>query len=114
MYDRNSEESSLSLSRLPGGRIVQMYMDKTIDKELIFEITAKVRRNERVTAINALTKITDELNELDILQSDDGSFDLLDIEVSDELHFSEATTDGFIYFRLDFKALLTIYKNEER
>lgn len=112
MYDRNSEESSLSLSRLPGGRIVQMYMDQTIDKELIFEITAKVKRNERLTAINALTKITDELNELDILQSDDGSFDLLDIEVSDELHFSEVTTDGFIYFRLDFKALLTIYKEE--
>ncbi|WP_225743370.1 capsid protein [Marinilactibacillus sp. Marseille-P9653] len=109
-FDTNSEDESLSLSRLPGGNIIQEYYDGTVDKRLNFEIQAKVKPESRQKTVDALTLLTDDLIELKDLKSEDGSFDFNKISVGNELYFSEGSTDGYIYFRLDFQPTLTIYK----
>lgn len=109
-YDTNSPGESLSLSRLPGGNVVQEYYDGTKEKRLNYELQAKVKPESRQKTVVALTELTDELNELQDLSSLDESFDFNRITVGNELYFSEATEEGYIYFRLDFQPVLTIYK----
>lgn len=102
----------MSLARLPGGNIVQTYYDGTVDKRLNFQIQAKITPQKREQTVEELALLTDELTEMEELSSSDGSFDFNQIEVGNELYFTEATEDGFIYFRLDFQPTLTIYKKE--
>jgi len=109
-YDTNSEGESLSLARLPGGNVIQEYYDGIKEKRLNYEIQAKIKPQSRQKAVTGLTKLTDELNDLEDLSSSDGSFDFNRIVVGNELYFTEATEEGFIYFRLDFQPTLTIYK----
>lgn len=111
-YDTNSEGESLSLARLPGGNVIQEYYDGTKDKRLNYEIQAKIKPQSRQATVSGLTKLTDELNDLEDLSSSDGSFDFNQIEVGNELYFTEATEEGYIYFRLDFQPTLTIYKEK--
>lgn len=104
----------MSLSRLPGGNIIQEYYDGIKEKRLNYEIQAKIKPESRQRAVEGLTALTDELNELEDLSSLDGSFDFNSITVGNELYFTEATEEGYIYFRLDFQPILTIYKRGER
>lgn len=105
-YDINDSGESLALTRLPGGRVIRGYMDGIKDKRLIYEITGKVK--DRELAIRELTKLVYALDGLEDLPSKDGSYEFAEIEISNEVHFNEATTEGFFYFKMDFQPLLTI------
>lgn len=109
VYDTNLEVESVSLARLPGGRTIREYYDGIKDKQLNYELTIKAKRTSRPQAISALGKITDKLSQLEELDSENGSYDFQKIEISNEMYFNEATTDGFIYFRAHFQPCLTIY-----
>ncbi len=108
-YDTTAKDESVSLTRLPGGRTIQEYYDGIIDKQLIYELTVKAKETERTRVVKALGTITEHLINLEELPSEDDSFDFQKIRVSNEAFFVEATTDGFIYFRLHFQPILTIY-----
>lgn len=109
VYDTNLEKESVSLARLPGGQVVRQYYDGIQDKQLNYELTIKAKKENRPKAISALSKITDKLSQLGELKSDNGSYDFQKIDISNEMYFNEATTDGFIYFRAHFQPYLTIY-----
>ena len=108
-YDTTTDDESISLTRLPGGRTIQEYYDGILDKQLIYELTVKAKKENRPKVIEALGTVTEHLINLGNLKSEDNSFDFQKIEVSNEAFFVEATTDGFIYFRLHFQPILTIY-----
>lgn len=98
----------MSLSRLPGGSVVTEYYNGVKEKQLNYEIQVKVKPMNRQRTVAEMAKLTDKLIELHELSSTDGSFEFMEITVGNELYVLEAT-DGFIYFRLDFQPLLTIY-----
>lgn len=112
VYDYTNSDESMSIARLPGGQITQEYFDGTVDKELLFEIEAKVKPENRILAMNALYRLTESLNDLVTLPSLDGSFDFIRIRVTNEIFFSEATTGGFNFYRINIKPELTIHKKE--
>lgn len=107
--DTASETSSISVAMLPGSRTVQEYYDGIKDKEYIHEIQVKAKSGERDSATKALILIGQELDDVEELPSHEEVYDFNGIEVTNELFFSEATTDGWIYFRLQIKSYLTIY-----
>lgn len=98
----------MSLARLPGGSVVTEYYDGVKEKQLNYEIQVKVKPGNRQRTVDEMAKLTDELIEMKELPSSDGSFEFMEITIGNELYVLEAT-DGFIYFRLDFQPLLTIY-----
>lgn len=108
-YDTTTEDESTSLTRLPGGRTIQEYYDGIKDKQLQFELTIKARRERRTEIVSALSRITDSLSDLEDLPSENNSYDFQKIDVGNEIYFSEAKTDGFIYFKAQFQPTLTIY-----
>lgn len=97
------------MARLPGGRTIQEYYDGIKDKQLQFELTIKAKRERRTEIVSALSQITEALSELEDLPSDNGSYDFQKIDIGNEIYFSEAKTDGFIYFKAQFQPTLTIY-----
>lgn len=94
---------------MPGGTTIREYFDGTKDKRLNYQVQGKVKPENRQKMVEGLTKLTDLLNDLEELESSDGSFDFVQITVGNELYFSDAN-DGYTYFRLDFQPELTIYK----
>lgn len=107
--DTTSENSSISVAMLPGSRTIQEYYDDAKDKEFIQEIQVKAKNSEREEATQALMKIGEHLSDVPDIPSEAGSYDFNGIEVTNEMFFSEATTDGWLYFRLQIKSYLTIY-----
>lgn len=107
--DTTAEESSISVAMLPGSSTVQEYYDGIKDKEYIHEIQVKAKVNERDKATQALLEIGERLGDVDDIPSQVGAYDFGHIDVTNELFFSEATTEGWIYFRLQIKSYLTVY-----
>lgn len=107
--DTTAEDSSISVAMLPGSTTVQEYYDGVKDKEYIYEIQVKAKTNEREKATQALLSIGEYLGDVNDIPSLTGAYDFGHINVSNELFFNEATTDGWIYFRLQIKSYLTVY-----
>lgn len=108
-YDTNSEDESISLARLPGGNVIQIYYDGQEEKQLNYELQVKVKPRNRQMVVEEMTKLTDELIMLSELESHNHSFELNKITVGNELYVAQAD-DGYIYFRLDFQPELLIIK----
>nr|DAN77269.1 MAG TPA: Minor capsid protein [Caudoviricetes sp.] len=98
----NSTENSFSLYSLVGGRTVREFMDGTKEKELNFELQLKIKLNDRDKGYNALALISRKLEELETLESKDGSFKFKKIKVSSDPYFMDAQQDNFIYYRFTF------------
>jgi|LSQX01.2.fsa_nt_gb hypothetical protein len=105
-----SEDSSISVATLPASTVVRQYYNGISDKEYIHELTAKAKASERAQATKELAAIGVKLEQLADIPSNNQSYDFGGITVTNELFFSEATTDGWIYFRLQIKTLLTVYE----
>jgi hypothetical protein len=76
-------------------------------------LTIKAKQENRQLAVDTLGQITMKLEELEELESNDGSFDFQKIEVSNEVYFSEAETGGTVFFKAQIQPFLTIYKGEK-
>jgi len=111
--DVNASVSSISVAALPGSTTVRTYYDDVVDKEYIHEIKIKARETERQLAVAALMKAGQELDKTTDIESEDDSFDFGGITVTNELFFSEATTEGWMFFTLQIKSLLTVWEKEE-
>lgn len=98
----NSEENSISLYSIVGGRTIQEYMDGSKNKDLNFELQVKVRLDDRDLGFNALSKICHKLENLEELESLDDSFQFKHIKVSSDPYFMDAGVDNYIYYRFTF------------
>lgn len=107
--DTNDENSSISVVALPGSRTINEFYDGIKDKEYIHEIQIKCKVAERDLATKSLTTVAKSLDQEIDIPSKDGSYDFNDVDVTNEIFFSEATTDGWMYFKIQIKSLLTIY-----
>ncbi len=105
-----SEESSISVATLPASTVVRQYYNGISDKEYIHELTAKAKASERDQATKELAAIGVKLEQFADIPSSNQSYDFGGITVTNEMFFSEATTDGWIYFKLQIKTLLTVYE----
>lgn len=108
--DFNSEESSISIYPIAGGRTIVEYMDGEREKELNFEIQGKVKIEEREKITIALSKIGRGLEELEELNSSNESFEFHSCKVSSDTYLSDVTEDNYIYFRIAFIVDVTIKK----
>lgn len=106
--DINGDKTSLALYTLPGSRIVETFMDESVEKMFNLEIQGKAQLNERTLVYNTLNSLSEALQELEELTSKDKSFEFNRMTVSSEPYFNDAETDGFLFFRLTFEAYLTI------
>lgn len=111
--DIHANISSISVAALPGSTTVRTYFDGVVDKEFIHEIQIKARDTERQNAVAALMKAGRRLDAMTSITSEDDSFQFGGITVTNELFFSEATTEGWMYFTLQIKSLLTVWEKEE-
>lgn len=108
--DINGTSSSISVATLPASTTIRKYYDGIVDKQYINELTVKAQASDRKLATKELAAVGAELAELKDIPSNNGSYDFGGIAVTNEMFFSEATTDGWIYFKLQIRSLLTIYK----
>lgn len=107
--DTTSSESSISVASLPGSRTIQEYYDGVKEKEFIHEIQVKATQEERDKAMNTLATIGQALDDVEDIPSQGKAYDFDKINITNEVYFSQATTGGWIYFRLQIKSILTIY-----
>ena len=108
--DINSEGGSIAVATLPASTVVREYYNGITDKEYIHELTVKARASEREVATKELAAVGVKLEQLADIPSQNGSYDFGGVTVTNEMFFSEATTDGWIYFKLQIKTLLTVYE----
>lgn len=103
----NDDENSLAIVALPGGTVTTSYYNGVKDKALPYEIRGKTKDPEEVE--NELTRIAEYLSDLEKLTSKNGSFEFIDIKVSDEPYFEGAEESAYFYFSLGFTANITVF-----
>ena len=105
--DSNVDDDSIALLALAGGKTIKTYYNGVSDKVLNYEISGKVKDENRNKVLSALYTLAEKIEDLTVLESNDESFEFNGIEIASEPFFVNATTDGFVYFSFMFQALLT-------
>jgi len=105
----NTEET-VALVSAPGGQTLRKYFDGATDKRLQYDFCIKTK--DTVRALKTLETIANALVSLDVLNTEAEAYEFLNITVSNEAFFTEATEDGYYYYQLTIHADLTILKNE--
>lgn len=103
----NDDSNSLAIVTLPGGTVTRSYMDGVKDKALPYEIRGKTKDPEEVE--KELTRIAKYLGDLEQLKSNNGSFEFMDIRVSDEPFFEGADDEAYFHFSIGFTANITVF-----
>lgn len=96
---------------LPGSRVVQAYMDGTSDQQLNFEFAIKSKIQGDIN--QTLWKVQNELEQLEELQSQDGSFEFEEIVITNKPFINQADDQGFFIFLLNVQANITVFKEEK-
>lgn len=96
---------SLVMYPLPGGQKVREYMDGAKDVSLNYEIAMKSQDPELLG--DSLWKISDFIENLDNLTSDDFTFN--SIQITNKPYITEAGEQNWLVFLLDFEAKITTY-----
>ena len=90
------ESDDLVINLIPGGRVEQLFMDKTQEISLPFEIAVKSTDNQK--ANNIMWTVHTALSELFLkLPSKNGTYQFLDLEVGKPAINGRDEQDYFIY-----------------
>lgn len=95
---------------LPGSRITQEYMDGTTDQQLNYEFAMKSTIQSKIN--QALWAVQNELELLEKLESQDGSFEFQNIVITNKPFINQADDQGFFTFLLNIQAKITVFKQE--
>jgi|SRR5690554_2433394 len=101
-------DESFVVYPLPGGRVVTEYMDGTTDQQLNFEFAMKSKSHKKIH--DTLWLVQNELEQLEELHSDDGSFEFKDLIITNKPFINEHDTQGWFVFLLDIQANITVFK----
>lgn len=96
-------KESLVLYPLPGGKKVKDYMDGAKDITLNYEIAMKSKEPETLSSL--LWRISDYIENLDNLKSEE--FEFNSITITNKPYISDADESGWFVFVLDFEAKIT-------
>ncbi|HSH24144.1 MAG TPA: minor capsid protein [Massilibacterium sp.] len=101
------EGESLSIMAMPGGEETVFY-DGVRDKDYQVQINAKSKNQEN--CFDSLTTIYQELENLEELSSQNGSYDFQKITIPSLPSLVTMDEDGFFIYALNISAKITIYK----
>lgn len=107
--DSNTENSSISVVRMPGGRTLLEHYDGTKEKQYNLFVQIKAKQEERQLAVDAVQIIADALDEALDIPSENNSYEYGQTTVSNEPYFMGSDTNGGYYFRFSFQSELTIF-----
>ncbi|MCF3942210.1 minor capsid protein [Oceanobacillus alkalisoli] len=96
---------------LPGSRITQAFMDGTSDQQLNFEFAMRSTIQGKIN--QTLWVVQNELEQLEELESQDGSFEFQNIVITNKPFINQADDQGFFTFLLDIQANITVFKEEK-
>lgn len=96
---------------LPGSRIVTRYMDGTTDQELNFEFAMKSKSQKKIH--DTLWLVQNELEQLEELQSEDGSFEFDELIITNKPFINQIDEQGWFVFLLDIQAKITVFEKGE-
>ena len=103
-------EESLVIYPMPGSRVVTEFMDGVTEQQLNFEIAMKSKLQSKVHT--TLWLIQTELEKLNNLESQDGSFEFEELLITNKPFINQADEQGWFVFLLDIQAKITVFKGE--
>lgn len=104
-------EDSFVLYPLPGSRVTQEYMDGTKDWAMNYELAMKSKLQSKINS--TLWLVQTELEELEELNSNDGSFEFEELIITNKPFINQADDQGWFVFLLDIQAKITVFKEEK-
>src|SRR5690625_7569856 len=96
---------------LPGSRIVTEYMYGTKDQQLNFEFAMKSKQQSKIHT--TLWLVQNVLDDLEVLESNDNSFEFDNLIITNKPFINNADDQGFFTFLLDIQAQITILKGDD-
>jgi hypothetical protein len=96
---------------LPGSRTATEYMDGTKERLLNYEFAMRSRVQGAIHS--TLWMVQNVLDELDDLESRDGSFEFEGITITDTPFINGADDQGWYTFILTIQAQVTVYEEEK-
>lgn len=102
---------SFCLYPIPGGRVTSQYYDGTKDQQLNYEFAMKSTDQQKISV--TLWQVQNHLEELNVLNSADGSFSFDQIVITNKPFINQLDETGNYIFMLDIQAHLTTYPKEE-
>lgn len=96
---------------LPGSNVTQEYMDGTTDQQLNFEFAVQSKIPGKIN--DTLWLVQNELEKLQELNSNDGSFDFQSIAITNKPFINQTDDQGWFVFLLDVQAKITVYREEK-
>lgn len=104
-------DESFVVYPLPGSRTVQEYMDGAKDQQLNFEFAMKSKSQRKIH--ETLWLVQNELENLNELESQDGSFEFEELIITNKPFINNADEQGWFVFLLDIQAKITVFKEDE-
>lgn len=102
---------SLAVDALPGGMTIRGYYDGVADKQLPYEVRFKTKDQE--SAVETLTSIAQHLEGLNVLKSDNGSFDFNQIVIASAPFILDKDERGYWTYIININAEITTYNKKE-
>lgn len=99
---------SFVLYPLPGSRVVKEYMDGATDQQLNYEIAMQSKSHSNI--VNTLWAVQNELERMQLLTSNDDSFDFSSLTITNKPFINQINEQGWFVFLLDVQANITVYK----
>lgn len=94
-------DDSFQIYSIPGGRTISEDYAGNKDKELIYEVG--IRTQDQEMADKLLWLVANMIEDLEVLESLDNSFEFESIEITGTPFVSEQDTRGYSVYALDFK-----------
>ncbi|MCI1904145.1 MAG: minor capsid protein [Enterococcaceae bacterium] len=107
----NTKDESAAFYPIPGGQVTKVFMDGIKEQQLNYEYAIKSKRQE--IASQQLWRVSNFLENLEELESNDESFEFGTIVITSKPASSNADEQGFFYWAIDFTVTLTTFRNKE-
>lgn len=102
---------SFAIYPIPGSRTVTEYMDGVKEQVLNFEIAMQSKSYKKIH--DTLWMVQNKLEDLDELESHDGSFEFEDLTITNKPFINQIDDQGWFVFLLDIQANITVFKEDE-
>jgi len=104
-------DESLVLYPLPGSRVAQEYMNGAKDWNMNYEIAMKSKMQSKIHHV--LWTLQNDLEQLEDLESHDGSFDFEELIVTNKPFINQIDEQGWFVFLLGIQAKITVFKGDD-
>lgn len=101
---------SFAIYPIPGSRTVTEYMDGVKEQALNLEIAMQSKSYKKIH--DTLWMVQNELENLEELESHDGSFEFEDLTITNKPFINQIDDQGWFVFLLDIQANITVFKED--